>query len=89
MEMLSAGNSSHTDIAVCYMEGRVDEELLKNIRSRIQNLRVDALTMNQESLAEGIFPHKWYNPFPKFKFSERPGYGGSLYPGGKYRDPGG
>ena len=72
MEMLSAGNSSHTDIAVCYMEGRVDEELLKNIRSRIQNLRVDALTMNQESLAEGIFPHKWYNPFPKFKFSERP-----------------
>ena len=72
MEILSAGNSSHTDIAVCYMEGRVDEELLKNIRSRIQNLRVDALTMNQESLAEGIFPHKWYNPFPKFKFSERP-----------------
>ena len=35
MEILSAGNSSHTDIAVCYMEGRVDEELLKNIRSRI------------------------------------------------------
>ena len=28
--------------------------------------------MNQESLAEGIFPHKWFNPFPKFKFSERP-----------------
>ena len=72
MEILSAGNSSHTDIAVCYMEGRVDEELLNNIRRRIRNLRVDALTMNQESLAEGIFPHKWYNPFPKFKFSERP-----------------
>lgn len=28
--------------------------------------------MNQESLAECIYPHKWYNPFPKFKFSERP-----------------
>ena len=52
--------------------GGVDEELLNNIRSRIRNLRVDALTMNQESLAEGIFPYKWYNPFPKFKFSERP-----------------
>ena len=72
MEILSAGNSSHTDIAVCYMEGRVDEELLKNIRSRIQNLRVDALTMNQESLAECIYERKWYNPFPKFKFTERP-----------------
>ena len=58
MEILSAGNSSHTDIAVCYMEGRVDEALLKNIRNRIKNLQVDALTMNQESLAEGIFPPK-------------------------------
>ena len=28
--------------------------------------------MNQESLAECIFPHKWFNPFPKFRFSERP-----------------
>ena len=72
MEILTAGNSSHTDIAVCYMDGRVDEELLNKIRNRIQNLRVDALTMNQESLAEGIFPHKWFNPFPKFKFTERP-----------------
>ena len=28
--------------------------------------------MNQESLAECIYPYKWYNPFPKFKYSERP-----------------
>ncbi len=28
--------------------------------------------MNQESLAECLYQRKWYNPFPKFKFSERP-----------------
>lgn len=72
MEIMTAGESSHTDIAVCYMEGRVDQELLKNIRDRISRLQVDALTMNQESLAECLYPHKWYNPFPKFKFTERP-----------------
>ena len=72
MEILTAGKSSHTDIAVCYMDGRQDEDLLNKIRQRIQGLKVDALTMNQESLAECIYPHKWYNPFPKFKFSERP-----------------
>lgn len=72
MEILSAGESSHTDIAICYMDGRVDEELLQDIKTRIGKLKVDALTMNQESLAECIYPHKWYNPFPKFKFSERP-----------------
>lgn len=72
MEILTAGGSSHTDIAICYMEGRQDGALLKNIKDRIQKLKVDALTMNQESLAEGLYPYKWYNPFPKFKFSERP-----------------
>lgn len=72
IEILTAGESSHTDIAFCYMENRVDSELLLKIRQRIQNLHVDALTMNQESLAECIYPHKWYNPFPKFRFSERP-----------------
>ncbi|HJC66527.1 MAG TPA: spore germination protein [Candidatus Enterocloster excrementigallinarum] len=72
MEIISAGESSHTDIALCYMSSRVDQELLKKIKERISRLKVDALTMNQESLAECIFPYKWFNPFPKFKFSERP-----------------
>lgn len=72
MEILTAGESSHTDIAICYMEGRQDKDLLEKVKGRIQTMKVDALTMNQESLAECLYPHKWYNPFPKFKFSERP-----------------
>ncbi|MEG2699683.1 MAG: spore germination protein [Hungatella sp.] len=72
MEILNTGESSHTDIAICYMSNRVDENLLQFIKDRIEHLHVDALTMNQESLAECLYPHKWYNPFPKFKFSERP-----------------
>ena len=72
MEIMSAGESSHTDIAICYMRGRADEKLLADIKKRIETLHVDALTMNQESLAECIYPHKWYNPVPKFKFAERP-----------------
>ncbi len=72
VEIMQAGESSHTDIAICYMKKRVDEALLATIKKRIENLHVDALTMNQESLAECLFPHKWFNPFPKFRFSERP-----------------
>ena len=72
VEIMQTGESSHTDIAICYMKKRVDEALLGRIKDRIQNLHVDALSMNQESLAECIFPHKWFNPFPKFRFSERP-----------------
>lgn len=72
MEMLQAGNSSKTDIVLCYMDNRVDHVFLNQIKERIQNIQVDALTMNQESLAECLYKKKWYNPFPKFKFTERP-----------------
>lgn len=58
VEMYAAGKSSHTDIAVCYMESRVDKKLLNKIVTRIQNIRVDALTMNQESLAECLYEKK-------------------------------
>ena len=72
MKMLEVGDSSRTDVALCYMEDRVDQELLKNLNNRIQDIKVDDLRMNQQSLAECLFKRKWYNPFPKFKFTERP-----------------
>lgn len=72
MEMLHAGKSSQTDIVLCYMDNRVDHDFLGKIRERINQIQVDALTMNQESLAECLYKKKWYNPFPKFKFTERP-----------------
>ena len=50
----------------------MDRKLLGLVKERIQRLQVDALTMNQESLAECLYKHKWYNPFPKFKYTERP-----------------
>jgi len=72
MEMMNAGESSKTDIVICYMEERVDKNFLREIKTKIQTINVDALTMNQETLAECLYRKKWYNPFPKFKYSERP-----------------
>ena len=72
MEMMKAGKSSRTDIVLCYMKDRADAAFLQKIRDRIANLQVDALTLNQESLAECLYQRKWYNPFPKFKYTERP-----------------
>ena len=72
MEILSAGKASKTDIALCYMDSRVDKNFLKKIRDRIKDIKVDALTLNQESLAECLYTSKWFNPFPKFKYTERP-----------------
>lgn len=72
MEMLNAGECSHTDIVLCYMDDRVDRDFLQELRDKINGIRVESLTMNQESLAECIYRRKWFNPFPKFKYTERP-----------------
>ena len=72
MEMHTVGKSSRTDVVIAYMGDRVEPEMLKNIRQRVDAIQIDSLSMNQQSLAECLYQHKWYNPFPKFKFSERP-----------------
>ena len=72
MEMLNAGECSRTDIVLCYMEDRVDRDFLEELRGKINGIHVESLTMNQESLAECIYRRKWFNPFPKFKYTERP-----------------
>ena len=65
-------NCSKSDVAVCYMENKVDKNLLTSIIERIEKIDVDSLAMNQQSLIEAIYPKKWYNPFPKIKYTERP-----------------
>ncbi len=72
MEMLSVGTSSKTDVVISYMDDRADKAFLENLRKRIQEIDIDALSMNQESLAECLYKRSWFNPFPKYKYSERP-----------------
>lgn len=72
MEMSEIGCSSRTDVVLSYMSDRVDKELLENVRNRMNQIDVDELRMNQQSLAEALYRRKWFNPFPKFKFTERP-----------------
>ena len=72
MQMMEIGDSSRTDVALCYMSDRADKALLKNAENRLRSIRTGDLRMNQQSLAEQLFKRKWFNPFPKFKFTERP-----------------
>lgn len=72
MELQTAGETSRSDIVLCYMDDRVDRKFLRELKKKIGEIRVDALTMNVESLAECIYPGRWWNPFPKFKYTERP-----------------
>lgn len=72
MEMLEIGESSRSDVVLCYIKNKVDQELLDNVRSKIKAVQTTDLCMNHQSLAEALIGTRWYNPFPKFKFTERP-----------------
>ena len=72
VEILHAGIKSRTDISVAYLEGVADMKLLRKIKDKIEQLDVEALTMNIESLAEAVLDGPYINPFPKFKYTERP-----------------
>ena len=72
MEGHKIGVRSKNDVALCYLEDKVDRELLEKIREVLSRVRVQSLSMGQESVAEAIRPKQWYNPFPKVRYTERP-----------------
>lgn len=72
MKMMEIGKSSRTDVTLCYMTNRVNQDLLNLLIQKFEQMREHDLKMNQQTLAELLFKRKWYNPFPKFKYTERP-----------------
>lgn len=72
VEYHSVGRVSKTDVALCYLSERADKKVLEKVRSRIDNADIDAMTMCQEDMANIVDGKMRWNPFPKYKFSERP-----------------
>lgn len=72
IEAMQAGTKSKTDIALCYMDGKVDKKLLCKLKEKIKNIECESLTMSSQSLVEAIYSHRWFNPMPKVKNTERP-----------------
>ena len=72
MEGHKVGERSRLDVVLCYLEDRVDRELLEELREKLKGIDAKSLSMAQESVAEAIRPKQWYNPFPKVRFTERP-----------------
>lgn len=72
MHYLTVGKSSKSDVVVAYMADRADLKLVKFIKDKLATLKTDAVTMGHESLAECLITSRWYNPFPKIRYTERP-----------------
>lgn len=72
MEIVQVGKKSKTDIVFCYLDNLVDRKALATVKDKVSKIDVNTLTLSQESLAECIAKLKWYNPFPKIRYTERP-----------------
>ena len=66
------GKSSKTDVVLCYINGLADENRIERLTKRLEEIDVPSLTMGQESLRECLLPTQPWNPFPRFRHTERP-----------------
>lgn len=72
MKKYDIGKKSRTMIILCYASERADMKFVEKIEKKLQNIDTDALSMGHESLAECLLHKNWWNPFPKFRYTERP-----------------
>ena len=72
MRHFDIGGASHTDIVVSYVEGVANPEYVDKICKKLDTVHPRTLTLGTQSLSECLVSHRWYNPFPKVRTTERP-----------------
>ncbi len=72
MQYHTVGTHSKTDVVLCYIDGVADADYVNQLSKKLSSIDTGALTMGHESLAELLIRQRWYNPFPKIRYTERP-----------------
>ncbi len=70
--LMQLGKKSKLDIAVCYFDGRVDQNTLSKVMSKLQKINVDTICMSPEGILECLVSGHSFNPFPRVRYTERP-----------------
>ena len=71
-KLAQCGKRTKTDIAVCYIEDKVDKKFLDTVMKKLDSIDLEAVSFGEQSIAEQLVGQRWYNPFPKVRFTERP-----------------
>lgn len=70
--MVSVGEISRTDVCIGYMKNLAKPEIVKDIIGKIEGIKIDTLTVGDQSLVEALDKRHWINPLPKIRYTERP-----------------
>ncbi len=69
---VKVGTKTQSDVCLCYMQGKADEKFLQGLKKQLKEIKTKSLNFGGQSLAEILIKKKWYNPFPKVRYTERP-----------------
>ncbi|KAA9026182.1 spore germination protein [Niallia endozanthoxylica] len=69
-EIMRIGERGKTDIAIGYIDGIADQNLVEIIRKELQAIKVDGLTMADKTVEEFLLK-QGYNPYPLVRYTER------------------
>ncbi|GIN19885.1 spore germination protein [Siminovitchia fordii] len=69
-EMFKVGERSKTDIAIGYIKGVANPELIETIRKEISNIDIDGISMADKTIEEYLMK-QGYNPYPLVRYTER------------------
>ncbi|MBQ7713723.1 MAG: spore germination protein [Oscillospiraceae bacterium] len=72
LEGRQISEKSRADVVLCYMEHKVDRDLLEELRRKLDAVDIRSVSMGQESIAEAMMKPQWWNPFPNVRYTERP-----------------
>ncbi|MEC1722312.1 spore germination protein [Schinkia azotoformans] len=70
IEAMKIGTKTKTDINIAYLKGTVKEEVLKEIRSRLQKIKIDSVL--ESGYIEELIEDAPLSPFPTIQSTERP-----------------
>lgn len=70
IESLELGKRSKTGIGVCYIYDIVNKEVLKELRSRLDEIDIDAIL--ESGYVEQLIEDSPLSPFPQVQYTERP-----------------
>ncbi|MTI66916.1 MAG: spore germination protein [Firmicutes bacterium] len=70
LKYMQIGKRSKTDVAVMYIEDIVNDSILKEVKTRLKKIKIDAIL--ESSYIEQLIEDNWLSPFPQLESTERP-----------------
>ena len=70
VEEYQSGVRSNTTIQILYIEDLVHEELLEEVKNRLEEYKIDGIL--DSGMLEQLTEKPWYSPFPQYQVTERP-----------------